>query len=154
MVQTITVNLAGNDEPEFEDQYPLSDVQAYLESSGQKISLVITGVPDDQALDFVYMSGDTNSFKTNEKLYVLHDMKYGLGEKSKPRLHIGLENQLVEAEITRRLLLRDGGTQEINYTWRGQEGMIHIPSPLIEDPVFNVARDTYNSKTVTLDRLV
>jgi hypothetical protein len=154
MVQTIVVNISGNDEPEFEDKYPLSDVQAYLESNKTGISLKVTGVPDDDVLDFVYLSGNTDSFKSYEKLYVMLCGKPGLRSGSKNSLHIGLENQLVEAEINNEEIFRDGGSRKIWYTWKGHNGEIFIRSPFTQYPLATIAADLYRHETATLRKLV
>lgn len=121
MTKTIIISLSGK-KPEEEIKTTKSEVQVEIKGD----NLHITGIQDCDYLE--YAARDVN---TQSRFYILHAHKT-IGYPS-IRLHIGLENELVEAKVTNVERFRDGGTTNITYILADRKGELFFPSPLKKD---------------------
>ncbi len=149
MTQTININLAPKREPY--QLRPRSDKKSAIQAKIDGYNLIVTGLPDEDRLECVLEGGD-------HELYVLHVPKNDQDYKSL-RLHIGFDNNLVEADVTRiKQYNINGERTDIYYKITkslgplGQQwGLIHLPKrPCVSDKI----TDRYNGDLITLERLV
>ncbi len=128
------------------DRKELSKVQVKIEEG----NLEITGIREKDIIR--YIAWDT---KTQSKFFVFHYPNVGAtpDDIHCPRLHIGRESSLVEAEsvYAKRTFL--GGCQLITleYTLRGQRGKLVFDSDSRKGSIAGV--NTYGQRKEELERL-
>jgi hypothetical protein len=136
---------------------PPSPVQ--VKRKNQKLE--IRGIPATDTLEYVMRDAETQS-----KYYVIHRPTEDV-VLSRVRLHIGLENQLIEAQVTSAIRLLDGGTTIIEYVLDQANGELYLPSQLQEEsqlrPPYQKSAikltekrgstDTYKGTTTPLEHL-
>lgn len=137
MVQTIKINLSGKKDEKLEGE--LSKIQVGIREE----ELSVTGIPDKDTIEYLARSPDS-------RFFVVHRPKKNWNYDYF-RLHIGLESQLREAKVINVKRMRDGGTTYITYKLNEIDGSLYFPTPFKKE-----ARptDTYNGKTVTLEKLI
>ncbi len=152
MTQTIKIDLSKKETKSTHyNAAPLSDIQARMENN----FLIITGVPKGDVIKYVAR----NSYS---ELYVVHESKHKSNRYSY-RLHVGLENNLVEAKVTevcnishvtkrcRNGAFLTGGTMHVDYLLKGISGEFQFPESSRSN---EKAVDYYNERILELEKLL
>jgi hypothetical protein len=116
-----------------------------IQAKVERDNVYITGIPDDNIA--VYLARDA---KTKSMLYLVHHPKE-IKDYSCFRLHIGKQEELIEARVLNVERLRDGGTTDIEYILNGKRGRLHFPAPNNKK---EKSIDIYDFEAIELENLI